>query len=288
MSEPDRTIFACIDGSTYSDAVADYAGWIAARVSAPVTLLHTLEQRETPPGYDLSGQIGLGSREELLEELTDLEARRSRILLEQGKVMLERAGQRVRDAGATEVEHLQRHGALQENLIDLEERIRVLVVGVRGEDHAHQEQRVGAHLESVVRSVHRPVLVVNGPWRGTPRRLMLAWDGSDASQKALELVCQREFFHHMDCHLVHVTGGKPEEENLLASAAARLREAGIEPETALRRGPVEKSLLDYQAEHGIDLTVMGAFGHGRLRELLFGSLTNRMLVNSSVPLMLMR
>lgn len=288
MSTPRSTILACIDGSTYSEAVADYSAWIAAQVDAPLKLLHTIEQRDPPAVHDLSGQIGLGSREELLEELTTMESRRSRILLEQGKLMLERARQRVEEAGITDVATVQRHGTLQESLIDLEEETRAVVVGVRGEKHAQQPHRTGAHLEGVVRTIDRPVLVVNGPWRGTPERMMLAWDGSESARKALELVCRREFFRSMTCHLVHVDSGDQADENLLEDAAGRLRAAGIEPITALRRGPVETSLLDYQAEHRIDLTVMGAFGHSRLRELLFGSLTNRMLVNSGTPVLLLR
>lgn len=45
---------------------------------------------------------------------------------------------------------------------------------------------------------------------------------------------------------------------------------------------------DYQQTRGIELTVMGAFGQHRLKELLFGGVTRRMLVNSKMPLLLLR
>lgn len=46
--------------------------------------------------------------------------------------------------------------------------------------------------------------------------------------------------------------------------------------------------MSYQAEHDIDLTLMGAFSHTRLRELVLGSLTAKVLLKSNKPLLLLR
>mgnify|MGYP000561906681 CR=1 FL=1 len=77
-------IFACIDGSPAMTAVCDAAAWAAANNGLPVTLLHVLEKNEYEGESDLSGAIGLGSREQLLEELAELDHRRSRLAQEQG------------------------------------------------------------------------------------------------------------------------------------------------------------------------------------------------------------
>ncbi len=81
-------VLACIDGSQYSAAVCDYAAWISLGLEAPLTLLHNIEHSANVTSPDLSGTIGLGSQEALLEELTSIEAQRSRLLLEQGKLLL--------------------------------------------------------------------------------------------------------------------------------------------------------------------------------------------------------
>lgn len=58
--------------------------------------------------------------------------------------------------------------------------------------------------------------------------------------------------------------------------------------TAIRDGEVEPTLHAYQAEHGIDLLVMGAYGHSRIRQFLVGSTTAHMLRTTTTALLLLR
>ncbi|MCT7085102.1 universal stress protein, partial [Salmonella enterica] len=44
----------------------------------------------------------------------------------------------------------------------------------------------------------------------------------------------------------------------------------------------------YQTEHGIDLLVMGAYGHSRIRQFLVGSTTRTMLRTATMPVLLLR
>ena len=53
-------VFACIDGSNFTEAVCDYSAWIANTLDAPLKLLHTIGQTQRPAVSDLSGAIGLG------------------------------------------------------------------------------------------------------------------------------------------------------------------------------------------------------------------------------------
>ena len=46
--------------------VCDYAVWASARLEAPLEFLHVLDKSEYPTESNLSGTIGLGSREALL------------------------------------------------------------------------------------------------------------------------------------------------------------------------------------------------------------------------------
>lgn len=215
-----------------------------------------------------------------------MEERRSRILLEQGQLMLDNACQRALAQGAGDVTQLQRHDSLIEALLDLEDDIRVLVVGIHGEDHSDRQDRPGAWLEAVIRALRRPVLVVNRDFSEPPKRCMVAYDGSDGARKALAMVAGSPLFRAMECHVVQVEkSGQPA---LLDEAAAILGEAGLAVVAASLQGDAEQELGNYQQRYGIELTVMGAFGHSRLRELLFGSLTYRMLAQAQMPLLLLR
>jgi nucleotide-binding universal stress UspA family protein len=279
---------ACIDGSAISEAVCDYAAWIAQRIDIPLKLLHTIEHVDTADTADLSGNIGLGSQEHLLEELTALEQQRSKLLLHQGKLILDAAKQRVTQAGVANVVTNQRHGSLTESLIDLEDKINLLVLGVRGQAHENRDGQLGAQLESVIRSLHRPILVVNGPFI-TPQQIMLAYDGSEAAEKAVDMVASNPLYKGLTCHLVCVNKNQDTAQSLLESASKKISSSGgVELITQKLTGKAEQALCDYQDTHNIDMTIMGAYSHTRLHDWLLGSFTANMLVNSHKPLLLLR
>ncbi len=54
------------------------------------------------------------------------------------------------------------------------------------------------------------------------------------------------------------------------------------------KGDVEAELHRYQEEHDLDLVVMGAYGHSRIREFLIGSTTDRLIRHARVPHLILR
>jgi nucleotide-binding universal stress UspA family protein len=67
-----------------------------------------------------------------------------------------------------------------------------------------------------------------------------------------------------------------------------LEQAGFEAPAVILPGEPENVLSQYQKEHQIDLLIMGAYGHSRIRQLLIGSTTTAMLRKSEVPVLLLR
>ena len=289
MENQQAKVLACIDGAKLTEAVCDYAAWISLRVEAPLKLLHTIDHHhETAASSDLSGNIGLGSQEHLLDEITTLEQQQSKLKLQKGKLLLQAAKERVQKAGITDPICNQRHGGLIESLIELEDSIRVLVIGLRGQVHDNQAKQIGAKLEAIIRSLHRPILIVNGAFK-TPQCIMLAYDGSKAADKAVDMVAASPLYKGLTCHLVCVNNNEATAAKLLEQAANKLHAAGdIELVTTKLKGKAEQALCEYQQQHDIDLTVMGAFSHTRLHDMLLGSFTHKMLVNTNKPLLLLR
>jgi nucleotide-binding universal stress UspA family protein len=58
--------------------------------------------------------------------------------------------------------------------------------------------------------------------------------------------------------------------------------------TNLVGGEPESALAEYVREHNIDILVMGAYGHSRIRQLLVGSTTTSVIRTTSIPLLLLR
>jgi len=279
-----KHILACIDGSSVSESVCDYASWIAKVVERPLKLIHTIEQNHNPAVSDFSGAIGLGSQQKLLNELTEVEQSRESILIKKGQLMLNAAKARIVKSGVDDVVTYQQHGSLAESLVELEDECRLMVIGIRGKLHDDLNKGIGHQLESVIRSIHKPILVVNKEFT-QPQNAMLAYDGSVTCKKALAMIVSSKMFTGMICHIVHVGNNGDE---LLAEALNVLQSSGIEAKNVQIDGPADEVLANYQIENDIDLTVMGAFSHNRFRDFLLGSFTAKMLEATNRPLLLLR
>jgi nucleotide-binding universal stress UspA family protein len=92
----------------------------------------------------------------------------------------------------------------------------------------------------------------------------------------------------MPLHLVMVGPDTNDRWEQLRKAEKML--AGLESEItlAIRAGDVEPALHAYQEEKDIDILVMGAYGHSRIRQFLVGSTTTTMLKTAKKPLVVLR
>ncbi|MGK3137940.1 universal stress protein [Pantoea trifolii] len=273
-----NTVIACVDGSPSTRAVCEYAAWAAGKLDVPLVLMHVLEKNDPPAVSDLTGTIGIDSREQLTEELVRIEGERSRLMMVQGKAVLTDCAALLKQAGQPEAQLMQKHGALDEILAELGD-IRLMVLGRRG-----SQNQVGSHLESVIRLQKRPVLVVPETF-SPPSRVMFAYDGSEASRENLMRLTVSPLMSGLTCHVIMVNG----KASALQDAQAILQEAGIVTEAQLLEGKsVTSALCRYADENGIDLTVMGAYGHSRLRRFFIGSHTSEMLSESRQALLMLR
>ncbi|MWJ28825.1 universal stress protein [Halomonas sp. ZH2S] len=281
-------VMAAIDGSRFSEGVCDYAVWASQALETPLTFLHVVDNHsQTTQQHNLSGNLKLGAREKLLKELSDLDEQRAKVSREQGRLMLEAAQARAVEDGVTTSATRQRNGTLVETLVELEDDVRLLVVGKRGEAGHQASGHLGSNLERVVREMHRPILMVPQSFK-RPETVMMAFDGSKTARKGIEMLARSPLFQGIACHVVIVGASTAEYNSQLEWALDILRNAGHEAQGVIRAGDVEETLSNYQQEQGIDLLVMGAYGHSRIRHLLVGSTTTAMLRNSKVPVLLLR
>ena len=278
-------VIACIDGSAAADSLCEHAAWAAQRMDAPLMLLHVLDEERYPSEPNLSGNIGLGTREALLQELADLDARRNRLALEEGKALLEAARERLVAAGRPTPVLRQRHGKLVDAVRELDEETRLLVIGKQGTGHAGVDQ-IGDNVEKLIRGVDRSVLLAVGPFK-EPGALMLAYDNSPSMRDGVRLIASSPLLRDLPCHLVQVNGSEKDKEGA-AWAAQRLEDNGHPVTVAALKGEVETELHRYQEQYDLDLVVMGAYGHSRIREFLIGSTTDRLIRHARVPHLILR
>ncbi|MDS0474439.1 universal stress protein [Natrinema sp. 1APR25-10V2] len=131
-------------------------------------------------------------------------------------------------------------------------------------------------------------------------RILLPVDGSDVADAAAEAAVAIARRFDAELHVVHVLefGERlPESENDAADEFARLGEeavtrgtelaadAGVDATGTILEGgrPVYRAVLEYADDHDVDCLVMGTYGRTGLDRFVLGSVAERLLRESPVP-----
>ncbi len=75
---------------------------------------------------------------------------------------------------------------------------------------------------------------------------------------------------------------------LYAAAAECRAHANIPVVASLERGPVADALVGYAHRHGVDLVVMRSHGRGGIKRVWFGSVADRLIRESGIPVLVVR
>ena len=133
-----------------------------------------------------------------------------------------------------------------------------------------------------------PALFVPYIFRGavSGKRIGICWDGSQPAARALRDA--RPFLAKADTiYAVSVGAAEAEPPDAsLEKLAAHLGRVGlrVEPVNLPRSGAdIQPSLLSFAADESLDMLVMGAYGHSRLKEGIFGGVTREMLRTMTIP-----
>jgi nucleotide-binding universal stress UspA family protein len=150
-------------------------------------------------------------------------------------------------------------------------------------------------IEGAMFSSGRPLMVVPAGAKATlsPRRVLLAWDAgieaSRAMHAAADLLSGAEVVHLTLIDPVEGEEGHGAEPG--ADAATYLARRGAK--VAVDRLPsggksIAAVLRQHATDVAADLIVMGAYGHSRLRQRMFGGTTKSMLEAATVPVLFAR
>jgi nucleotide-binding universal stress UspA family protein len=281
-------LMALIDGSVYSQSVCEHAAWASAGDGASVRLLHVLGRRGASSApANLSGTLEVDGRDALLDELASLDEQQAQLAQRRGRVILDEAKARLEGAGLGEVVMTLRYDDLIETTLEFEADADLIVIGKRGEAADFAKLHLGSNLERVVRSSSKPVLVAARAFKPI-KRFLVAFDGGASAMKAVDHIARSPVFSGLVGQLLTVGQYTAEARSKLDTAVKMLAAAGREVQADVVSGQADKVIASRVEEGGIDLLVMGAYGHSRIRNLIIGSTTTEMIRSCLIPVMLFR
>jgi nucleotide-binding universal stress UspA family protein len=145
--------------------------------------------------------------------------------------------------------------------------------------------------EDLVLRTGRPLVVVPHSYevRAFQEYAVVGWDGSRQAARALsDAMHILETKKRLDIVTVRASGdGRPAPRS--SAVVRHLERHGVEARhialTAQREG-IGQTLINYCSDNLPDVLVMGAYGHTKLREDLFGGVTRRVMETMTVPVLM--
>jgi nucleotide-binding universal stress UspA family protein len=139
------------------------------------------------------------------------------------------------------------------------------------------------------------------------KRILIATDGSNSAEEAVELGLELASEHDATVFIVHVvpaadfapwsafgmSAGAPHVETSadrgpLDEAVARAEERGISVTCELLTGTAIDEIVAFADSHDVDLIVMGSRGHGAVARALLGSVSLGVLRETRRPVLIVR
>ena len=106
--------------------------------------------------------------------------------------------------------------------------------------------------------------------------------------KAVDHAARSPLFAGLDIRLLTVGSETVEARRRLDGARAVLKGGGLDARADILPGQPEAVIAETVERDGIDLLVMGAYGHSRIRSLVIGSTTTEMVRSCRIPVLLFR
>jgi len=266
----------------------------------------TVARVEYRPGYDIP-------------ESGDLLSEVYRSLEQEAQDLLDEQVKKIEEAGGTIAESYLRSGRRDREIVALADEIDsgLIVMGSRGQGGVRRAL-MGSVSDSVVRHAHCPVLVVRGE-RGEeeraastfPTKILVPTDGSEEASLAARTAADIAAKTESELHIVHVRGvpvyidrgsevlrvahGAPEEtvrreaQGVLDAQAEQIEAAGGKvTRTHVKLGRPDEEIVILADEIDAGLVMMGRRGLSRIRQLLLGSVSDRVVRHAHCPVMVVR
>src|SRR5690554_344273 len=109
-------IYAYIDRSPFAESVWKHAVWVSKQLDFPIEIVHVLDQPTSSTSRDFSGHHWVDNSRAAMEERVRLDELQNRVLISEGRYLLDKVADDVRSAGVSRVSQRLYQGTLAEHL----------------------------------------------------------------------------------------------------------------------------------------------------------------------------
>ena len=265
-----KKILVPVDGSHSCLHAEELAAGIAKNFKSKVTVIHVVSHDLLHAGLELRYRVPPSVRTEI-----------TNWLLQTGKKIVWDAEALYKEEGIEVDSRVVEYEDPAETVLRVakDEEYDLVVIGNRGETEV-EVFSLGSIAEKVSRHAECPVLIVKQKTKLS--KILVAVDGSEIAEKALEYAVQLAKKHKAKVTLLNVGeskifGLKPEVarkigESVLSDAAAKAK--GLKLNTRLEFGNAAETIIEIAEKENYDLIVVGSRGLSSVKRFFLGSVSD--------------
>ncbi|MGA1193374.1 MAG: universal stress protein [Kiritimatiellia bacterium] len=279
-----KSLLACTDGSSHGETAVEYGIQLAGKLNASLGILHVLDERmlEGPFLANLSGLIGA-------QPYTDSLGQFREIMQQKGEAVVAAVEAKAEAGGIPDARAKLIWGHPARTILGAENSAELIILGQDGEHDKSTGDWTGSTTDRVARHATRPVMIVPGHYVAIDK-IMVAYDGSPHASRALREAIDLAMALHVPlviCTVIEADDqGRAMDHADTAMRLARAHECAAA--FLITEGQPDQCLLKKAIETKCSLLIAGAHGHGRIREWIVGSTAHELIINTTLPLMLVR
>jgi nucleotide-binding universal stress UspA family protein len=275
-----NSILIPVDGSAYSKTALQYGIYIAKKIGAGLIGLHVIDIKiiQGPLMGEIAFYSNVPASYEFIPKIEEALQSRGEKILESFRETCALSGIK------PELKLIK--GLIDETIILEGENADWTLLAQRGEHfHLTKGTFLGTTAEAVVRKLKKPVLI-------TPQDFIeiesigLAYDGSPSAHNALKLAAELSEKTKWPLTIIIVTDDHETGSKLSSKCEIFLESYEIDSDIVILNGHEDREILKFIREGSVELMIMGAFGHGRVREFFLGSTTSCIIRKSPIPVLL--
>ncbi len=271
-----------VDGSANGNIALDYGIYLARLIDASLQGIHVIDAGliQAPLITDITCSGGIGACDGIYEIVETSLQKKAELIINDFRERCGKAGISAEIKKAT--------GIVDESIIEQAENSDLILMAKKGEHfHLPEGGILGTVAEAVIRKSGKPVMV-------TPEKFLeiesmgMAYDGSEPAKKALHLCLALAVQAAWPITALIVTADSAQAARLTSQIEEATEDKAADMDFVILQGREDEKIIEFIKQGSVELMVMGAYGHNRLRELLLGSTTSYIISKSPIPVLLTR
>lgn len=282
------SLFVPVTGGAHDEITLALAATVASRFAGHMSVVHA-----SPSPMEIVPMVGEGMTAGVLEQLNraaqaEVERRRSsahnafREAIDRFRIPLKDAPPPP-DGASASFSNLD--GRMSDKVTGM---ARLYDLSVMARPHEGADDAMYLDLvEMLATASGRPVLLAPQEPESVGKRIAIAWRGSTDAAHAVAAAAP--FIDTADSVVVYSVNTRKTTGSGAEDLAESLRWKGVNAKARVldaKGDSVGATLLSASADDHVDLLVMGAYGHSRMREILLGGVTRYIVAYSGIPVLL--